>query len=154
MSIIPIIVIYLAMQRQFVAIADVRPGLAARVTRRYGVPHVYPSAAEMLAHERLDGIVASQPYARHGPTHYYTTPTTFEHLTAADAARRCYASLLPLCGGMSGPLERHQAGLREGQRVLRDNMPSYSVSDKESESAGSIDARRVGRFSETLSESL
>jgi len=30
----------------------------------------------------------------------------------------------------------------------------YSVSDKESESAGSIDAHRVGRLSETLSESL
>lgn len=49
-----------------VAIAEVRPALAARVAQRYGVPRLYPSAAEMLAHEHLDGIVAPQPYTRHG----------------------------------------------------------------------------------------
>lgn len=51
---------------EVVAIAEVRPGLAAQVAQRYGVPHVYPSAQEMLAHETLDGIVAPQPYTRHG----------------------------------------------------------------------------------------
>jgi predicted dehydrogenase len=49
-----------------VAIAEVRPGLAAQVAQRYSVPRVYPSAEEMLAHEQLDGIVAPQPYTRHG----------------------------------------------------------------------------------------
>src|SRR5579862_9645082 len=51
---------------EVVAIAEVRPGLAAQVAQRYGVPRVYPSAEEMLAHEKLDGIVAPQPYVRHG----------------------------------------------------------------------------------------
>jgi len=51
---------------EVVAIAEVRPGLAARVAQRYGVPRVYPNATEMLAHERLDGIVAAQPYTQHG----------------------------------------------------------------------------------------
>ncbi len=49
-----------------VAIAEVRPGLAAQVARRYDVPRVYPDAEAMLANEELDGIVASQPFTRHG----------------------------------------------------------------------------------------
>jgi len=49
-----------------VAIAEVRPSLAAQVAQRYGVPRIYPNVQEMLAHEQLDGIVAPQPYTRHG----------------------------------------------------------------------------------------
>lgn len=49
-----------------VAIAEVKPELARRVAERYGVPKVYPNAEAMLAAEKLDGIVASQPFDRHG----------------------------------------------------------------------------------------
>ena len=48
------------------AIAEVRPELAKRVAARYGIERVYRDHAEMLARERLDGIVASQPFTRHG----------------------------------------------------------------------------------------
>ncbi|MDI7277950.1 MAG: Gfo/Idh/MocA family oxidoreductase, partial [Anaerolineae bacterium] len=51
---------------EVVALAELRPGLARQVAARYGVPRVYEDAAAMLAHERLDGIVASQPFTRHG----------------------------------------------------------------------------------------
>ncbi len=51
---------------EVVALAELRPALARRVAEKYGVPHVYPNATEMLAHERLDGIVAVQQYYRNG----------------------------------------------------------------------------------------
>lgn len=51
---------------EVVAIAELRPELARRVAERYGVPRVYRDAEEMLGSERLDGIVASQPFSRHG----------------------------------------------------------------------------------------
>ena len=51
---------------EVVALAEIRQGLGQKVAARYGVPKVYPSHAEMLAHETLDGIVASQPFTRHG----------------------------------------------------------------------------------------
>src|SRR5689334_462191 len=44
------------------AIAEVRPELA----QRYDVPQVYPNAEVMLEHESLDGLVAVQPFDRHG----------------------------------------------------------------------------------------
>jgi predicted dehydrogenase len=51
---------------EVVAIAEVRENLGKRVAARYGVPKVYKTAEEMLASEKLDGIVASQPFNRHG----------------------------------------------------------------------------------------
>ncbi|MBT3341449.1 MAG: Gfo/Idh/MocA family oxidoreductase [Gemmatimonadetes bacterium] len=51
---------------QVVAIAEVRPELAARVASRYEIPKVYADHREMLAAESLDGIVAAQPFTRHG----------------------------------------------------------------------------------------
>lgn len=36
------------------------------VVRKYVVPHAYASGEEMLAKEKLDGIVASQMFTRHG----------------------------------------------------------------------------------------
>ena len=49
-----------------VAIAELREGLGKKVAARYGVPKVYKSHEELLATEKLDGIVASQPFTRHG----------------------------------------------------------------------------------------
>ncbi|MGN6563086.1 MAG: Gfo/Idh/MocA family protein [Thermomicrobiales bacterium] len=51
---------------QVVALAELQPELRERVARRYGVPHVYATAEELLAREQLDGIVAAQPFQRHG----------------------------------------------------------------------------------------
>jgi predicted dehydrogenase len=51
---------------EVVAISEPRPQLAQRVAAKYGVAKVYASGAEMLAREKLDGIVASQPFFQHG----------------------------------------------------------------------------------------
>lgn len=51
---------------ELVALAELREDVGARVAARYGVPRVYRTHAEMLANEKLDGIVASQPFTRHG----------------------------------------------------------------------------------------
>jgi predicted dehydrogenase len=51
---------------EVVALAELREDLGQAVATRYGIPAVYPSHAEMLANEELDGIVASQPFDRHG----------------------------------------------------------------------------------------
>jgi predicted dehydrogenase len=51
---------------QVVAIAEIRTELRARVAARYRIPRDYPDHTSMLASEELDGIVASQPYNRHG----------------------------------------------------------------------------------------
>ena len=51
---------------EVVAISELREVLRKKVAGRYGVDRVYASATEMLDSERLDGIVASQPFTRHG----------------------------------------------------------------------------------------
>jgi predicted dehydrogenase len=51
---------------EVVAIAEIKPELARRVAARWGVAKVYASHGEMLAKEQLDGLVASQPFTRHG----------------------------------------------------------------------------------------
>jgi predicted dehydrogenase len=56
----------LASECEVVALAELRPSLARTVASRYGVPRVYATHEELLAHEKLDAIVASQPFTRHG----------------------------------------------------------------------------------------
>jgi len=51
---------------EVVALAELRPKLREVVARKYNVPRVYASAEEMLAAEKLDGIVASHMFTRHG----------------------------------------------------------------------------------------
>lgn len=51
---------------EVVAIAELRPTAASKVAQRYAIPKVYPSHEAMLKSEKLDGIVASQPFTRHG----------------------------------------------------------------------------------------
>lgn len=48
------------------AIAELRPDLRAKVAARYGIPRSYPDHEAMLSNEKLDAIVASQPFMRHG----------------------------------------------------------------------------------------
>jgi predicted dehydrogenase len=51
---------------EVVAIADPRKDLATKIAARYGVGSVYKTHQEMIKKERLDGIVASQQFGRHG----------------------------------------------------------------------------------------
>ena len=51
---------------EVVALAELRPKLGEAVARRWNIPNVYTSAEEMLEKEALDGLVASQPFDRHG----------------------------------------------------------------------------------------
>ena len=49
-----------------VALAEPRPELAQKVAARYGIERIYSNAIEMLESEKLDGLVAPQPFDRHG----------------------------------------------------------------------------------------
>jgi len=51
---------------EVVALAEVKQDMAQKVAAKWGVPKVYASHEEMLAKEKLDGIVASQQFCRHG----------------------------------------------------------------------------------------
>lgn len=51
---------------EVVALAELRPKLAQAVARKYNVPRVYSTIEEMLAKEKVDAIVASQQFTRHG----------------------------------------------------------------------------------------
>ena len=51
---------------QVVALSELRPNTAKRVAEKYGIPKVYSDYRDMLAGETLDGIVAPQPFTRHG----------------------------------------------------------------------------------------
>ena len=51
---------------EVVALAEIRPELGKRVAEKYGIPKVYADHTAMLKAEQLDGIVAPQPFTRHG----------------------------------------------------------------------------------------
>lgn len=51
---------------EIVALAELRTNTGTAVAQRYGIPALYSNAAAMLAKEKLDAIVASQPFDRHG----------------------------------------------------------------------------------------
>lgn len=51
---------------EVVAIAELVEPQGRAVAARYGIPNVYASHADMLAKEKLDAIVAAQPFDRHG----------------------------------------------------------------------------------------
>ena len=51
---------------EVIALAELRPGLAARVAARYGVPRVYADHRDLLAHEQPEALVCVQPFTRYG----------------------------------------------------------------------------------------
>lgn len=51
---------------QVVAIAELRAKTAQRVAQRYNISQVYSDHRAMLAAEKLDGLVCTQPFTRHG----------------------------------------------------------------------------------------
>jgi predicted dehydrogenase len=56
----------LADECEVVAIAELRPEAGAKVAARYGVPKAYRTHEELLAKEKVDALVASQQFTRHG----------------------------------------------------------------------------------------
>ncbi|NQU75855.1 MAG: Gfo/Idh/MocA family oxidoreductase [Planctomycetes bacterium] len=89
---------------EVVALAELREKTGQLVAQRYGVPRVYRDHKEMLATERLDGVVAAQPFSRHASLlpdlyravkHVFTEkplavmPESGEALVAAAAAAGC-----------------------------------------------------------------
>jgi len=56
----------LSKECEVVAIAEIRPNLAREVAARYRIARVYETHEQLLANEKLDAIVASQPFTRHG----------------------------------------------------------------------------------------
>ena len=51
---------------EIVALAELRPQLAAQVGHRWGIPHVYHNDAELLAKADVDAYVMIQPFWFHG----------------------------------------------------------------------------------------
>jgi predicted dehydrogenase len=51
---------------EVVALAELKERQGRLVAERYGVPQAYSSHVEMLDKEELDGVVAAQPFRRHG----------------------------------------------------------------------------------------
>jgi len=51
---------------EVVALAEMRDEMAKRVGTRYNIPKIYKTASDLLAREKVDGIVASQQFGRHG----------------------------------------------------------------------------------------
>ena len=56
---------------EVVAVAEIRPKMREAVARRWNIPHTFATHSELLAAHasgacRLDGIVAIQPFNRHG----------------------------------------------------------------------------------------
>jgi predicted dehydrogenase len=51
---------------EVVALAEVREQTGRAVAQRHGIPSVYRTPEEMFKKEKLDGIVASQQFSRHG----------------------------------------------------------------------------------------
>ena len=51
---------------EVVALAELRQELGKEVAARYGVPKVYPDHEALLGSEKVDAIVAAQPFTRHG----------------------------------------------------------------------------------------
>ncbi len=51
---------------EVVAVAEIRQSLGQKVAAKYAIPRVYMSHEELLEKEALDGIVAPQPFVRHG----------------------------------------------------------------------------------------
>ncbi|MBA3709031.1 MAG: Gfo/Idh/MocA family oxidoreductase [Planctomycetes bacterium] len=56
----------MAAECEVVAIAELRDQMRAQVQARYAIPRAYADHRELLAKEKVDGIVAIQPFGIHG----------------------------------------------------------------------------------------
>ncbi len=51
---------------EVIALAEPRAGLARAVAAKYGIPRIYPTHTALLENEDVEGLVAAQPFQRHG----------------------------------------------------------------------------------------
>ncbi len=110
---------------EVVAIAEPRAGLREAVAARYGIPRTYSSAEEMLEAERLDALVAAQPFDRHGtivrPLFRYGLPI-FTEKPLARSVRAGESMLEALKAGgswhMVGYHKRYDAATEAAKREI------------------------------------
>jgi predicted dehydrogenase len=110
---------------ELVALAEPRRRTAELVAARYGIGHVYPDHRELLGSEKLDGIVAVQPYLHHrallpelysGVSHLFTEkPLT---LGAAEGDRLVRLANENGCVHMLGYQRRSDPATREAKRTV------------------------------------
>ncbi|MDR0902238.1 MAG: Gfo/Idh/MocA family oxidoreductase [Opitutaceae bacterium] len=111
----------LAEECEVVALAEIKPALAQKVAARHGIPKVYASHKEMLASEQLDGIVAAQPFERHG--------ILLPELARAGAPLFCekpVANSIAAAGRVVRALERHHTWLMVGYHKRSDPATIYA----------------------------
>jgi predicted dehydrogenase len=86
---------------EVVALSELRPELAKKVAQRYGVANVYANHRDMLAAEKLDGVIASQRFEAHATLlpdiypkvkHLFTEKPLAVSVAAAEGLAKAAAS--------------------------------------------------------------
>jgi predicted dehydrogenase len=115
----------LAGECELVALAEPRRQTAERVAERYGIGRVYRDHRELIAAERLDGIVASQHYTHHAllvPELYPAAPHLFTEkplaLAPATGDRLVELARAAGCTHMVGYHRRSDPATREAKRTV------------------------------------
>jgi len=88
---------------EVVALAEGREQTGKLVAERYGIPKVYADYKEMLAAEKLDGVVASQSF----PLHAAFLPTVYKKV-------KCVFTEKPLCLSVDAGRKLAAAAKRTG----------------------------------------
>ncbi len=126
-----------------VALAEPRADLAKRVAQKYGIPAVYANAAEMLAHEELDGIVAPQPFEHHG-----TLITPLYEAGIPILTEKPLASSIPVGEAMVAAMEKGGSWHMVGYHKRSDPAAMYARAEIERLNAsGELGPMRYVRIS-------
>jgi len=111
---------------EVVAIAELRSRTAQRVAERYGIGHVYDNHRAMLEQESLDGIVASQPFTRHG----ILLPELFEYGKPVFIEKPL-ASTVEAGTGILAALEQSNASMMVGYHKRSDPATMHAKAEIE-----------------------
>jgi predicted dehydrogenase len=119
---------------ELVALAEPRQRTAELVAARYGIGSVYRDHRELLESERLDGIVAAQPYVHHAallPELYPRVPHLFTEkplaLGTATGDRLVQLARETGCVHMLGYQRRSDPATREAKRTVDEWKASGEV---------------------------
>lgn len=88
------------------AIAEIRPKMREAVQRRWNIGKAYPTHREMLASEKLDGIVAIQPFQLHGQLVPELLAARVSVITEKPVARSCEAADRIIAAELANPGSR------------------------------------------------
>ncbi|MCE5279032.1 MAG: Gfo/Idh/MocA family oxidoreductase [Planctomycetaceae bacterium] len=112
---------------EVVALAEVRKETGKLVAARYGIPKVYEDHKAMFAAEKLDGIVASQPFDRHAvlmPELYSGAKFVFTEkplaVTVGAAENLAAAAQRAGCTHMVGYHKRSDPAVMHAMSVIKD----------------------------------